>query len=116
MPVVLCGCGASTLTEVHSQVFVKSCIFSGCHQGSAGAEGLSLEAPVHGRIVNVAAKGQGSMGRLLVVPGKPDESYLYLKLLQNPPAGAQMPNNADSLSDEKLALVRGWVAAGAKDD
>ena len=51
-----------------------------------------------------------------VVPGNPDMSLLYLKLTSTPPCGVRMPNGGDMFSAAQLEMVRGWIAAGAKND
>jgi hypothetical protein len=113
---VACGPPA-TLTRVQQEVFTPSCNFSSCHLG-AGNNGLNLEAPVHDKIVNKAAVGPGaSSGLKLVVPGKPEESYLYQKLTQEvPAAGVRMPNTGDALDVASLQLVKDWIAGGAQDN
>lgn len=49
-----------------------------------------------------------------VVPGKPKESYLYLKLLPNPPFGKQMARNKKKLSEEEIQVIYDWIEQGAK--
>lgn len=49
-----------------------------------------------------------------VVPGKPKESYLYLKLLPNPPFGKQMARNKRKLSEEEIQIIYDWIEQGAK--
>jgi len=49
-----------------------------------------------------------------VVPGKPKESYLYLKLLPNPPFGKQMARNKKKLTEEEIQLIYDWIEQGAK--
>lgn len=49
-----------------------------------------------------------------VVPGKPKESYLYLKLLPNPPFGKQMARNKRKLSEEEIQVIYDWIEQGAK--
>jgi hypothetical protein len=49
-----------------------------------------------------------------VVPGKPKESYLYLKILPNPPFGKQMARNKKKLTEEEMKLIHDWIAQGAK--
>ncbi len=49
-----------------------------------------------------------------VVPGKPQESNLYLKLLPNPPFGKQMARNRKRLTEEELKIVVAWIEQGAK--
>lgn len=96
-------------------MFDKSCNFSSCHSGS-GSNGLNLEKPTWAKLVNVKSVGPADL-RELVVPGKPDDSYLVQKLTQtSPAAGARMPNTGTPLEADRLQLVRGWVEAGAQDD
>jgi hypothetical protein len=61
-----------------------------------------------------------------VVPGKPDESLLLRKVMDDPPFGDRMPmrpkrrKNPDQrptrLTEEEVRVLREWVAAGAKND
>lgn len=115
---LLAACGPPpTLKRVETEVFAKSCTFSACHSASAPAEGLNLESPTHPKLVGVKARAVGATDLTLVVPGKPDDSYLYQKLIQTQPkVGAQMPNNGDPLEPGRMALVRDWIAAGAQND
>ena len=55
-------------------------------------------------------------GMTYVVPGKPEMSLLYLKLTATPPCGVQMPNGPTKFTQEQLDMVKGWIAAGAKND
>lgn len=54
-------------------------------------------------------------GRSYVVPGKPDESLLLLKLTAAT-CGDRMPLGGDPLTANQLEMVRSWIASGAKDD
>ena len=49
-----------------------------------------------------------------VVAGKPQESYLYLKILPNPPFGKQMARNKRKLTEEEKKTIHDWIAQGAK--
>ncbi|MGH2566816.1 MAG: c-type cytochrome domain-containing protein [Bacteroidota bacterium] len=49
-----------------------------------------------------------------VVPGKPKESNLYLKLLPNPPFGKQMARNKKKLTEEEVQTIFEWIEQGAK--
>ncbi len=85
-----------------------------CHQSGSAEQGLMLEAKMAYRhIVGVASKESKSA---LVVPGKPDQSYLLAKLtgaqIKLGGRGARMPLG-DPLPPAKIALVRAWIAAGA---
>ncbi|MFT7643996.1 MAG: WD40 repeat protein [Pirellulaceae bacterium] len=50
-----------------------------------------------------------------VVPGKPQDSYLY-QLIAEEDADARMPKDADALTKEEIELIKNWIAAGAKFD
>ncbi|HEY5615524.1 MAG TPA: c-type cytochrome domain-containing protein [Bacteroidota bacterium] len=49
-----------------------------------------------------------------IVPGKPKESNLYLKLLPNPPFGKQMARNKKKLTEEEVMTIYHWIEQGAK--
>jgi len=60
-----------------------------------------------------------------VVPGKPEESVMVKKLLENPPFGQRMPLNsrkkvkegkAKWLTEEEVQTIATWVEQGAKDN
>ena len=88
-----------------------------CHLTGTEAGNLIM---VPGRaiesLVNVASVENGDLMR--VVPGKPDESYLIMKLegthIAAGGAGAIMPFGAPPLPAEEIAKVRRWIAEGAK--
>jgi hypothetical protein len=67
----------------------------------------------HAELVDVPADGYA--GRIRVVPGEPDSSLLYLKLIGDPDVGNRMPlfGSLDSL---RIATIRTWIADGARDD
>ena len=50
-----------------------------------------------------------------VIPGQPDASELYLRLLGDTDSGSQMPLGQDPLDSEAIATIRRWIAAGAPD-
>jgi hypothetical protein len=103
------------LSSIEQQIFQRSCAFSSCHGGEAPKKGLLLEGPTYTRLVNQPSAVVKD--RVLVVPGKPEESYLYEKLTSSKPAeGDQMPDSSAPLSAAKLEAVRAWIAAGAKND
>jgi hypothetical protein len=76
---------------------------AGCHGVAAG---LAL-----GSYAEVMA---GGMNGPAVVPGSPDESSLYLRLLGR--GGLRMPPSGEPLPDATIAAVRAWIAAGAPDN
>ncbi len=50
-----------------------------------------------------------------VIPGQPDISELYLRLLGDTDTGSQMPLGQDPLDAEEIATIRRWIEAGAPD-
>ena len=50
-----------------------------------------------------------------VIPGQPDASELYLRLLGDTDTGSQMPLGQDPLDAEAIATIRRWIEAGAPD-
>lgn len=101
----------ATLARVQAEVFDASCAFSTCHGAASPAGGLDLRPEnAHAALVNVPA----STGDVLVVPGDPDASYLVAKVTPGAEIeGEPMPVGQDGLDDERLELLRGWIADGA---
>ncbi len=88
-----------------------------CHLTGTEAGNMSLvPARAIENIVGVASTE--APGLVRVVPGKPDESYLVMKLegthVANGGTGAQMPFGAPPLPAEVIASVRTWIEQGAK--
>ncbi len=55
----------------------------------------------------------GQSGRPAIVPGKPDESLLYLALSGDGPTLVMPPKETDQLSPAEVARVREWIDLGA---
>jgi hypothetical protein len=63
-------------------------------------------------LVNVPSYEEPSHMRVL--PGNPEESYLYMKVRNDPRImGARMPVNGPPLGSADLETLRGWIEAGA---
>ncbi len=50
-----------------------------------------------------------------IIPGKPDSSMFYYKLLPNPPFGKQMPRGHKKITVEAVQVIRDWILQGAKE-
>ena len=88
--------------------------FSTCHAGAVGAGQLKLDVDPYAALVGVESPTVA--GKIRVVAGDPDASYIMEKLTSATPAdGTQMPPGAP-LDAERLELVRGWIADGAPDN
>src|SRR5690242_10315876 len=55
----------------------------------------------------------GESGEPSVVPGKPDESPLYLAVTREDPTIAMPPKENDRVLPEDVAAVRSWIEGGA---
>jgi hypothetical protein len=87
-----------------------------CHAGPTPAAGLNLSGDVYSALVNHASREKPGM--LLVEPGDPDSSYLYLKLEGDPNkiSGQRMPRGGPYLSDGQIQVIERWIEEGAKNN
>jgi mono/diheme cytochrome c family protein len=106
--------GAKTVSfkQDLGRIFRDNCTM--CHQGEAPMGALDLTPDnAYAGLVGVQSAGAEM---LRVAPGQPDRSYLYFKTSGKNAsvngAGFGMPW-ASTLSPEDLALLRGWIKAGA---
>jgi hypothetical protein len=111
------GAGSSSFDQIQQAIFTPHCLSGGCHNGTDRAGNLVLAAgSSYANLVNVAPFNTAAqaMGLLRVVPGQPDQSFLYIKLTL-PGAGAlgsPMPL-IGSLSAADIEQVRLWIMDGA---
>jgi hypothetical protein len=106
----------SDLAWIQTNIFTKSCAFSGCHVGTAPNAGhLDLEAGTsYANLVGANAMTQPGWKR--VVAGDPDSSFLMVALghAAGPmPADGYMPLSSPALCTEKLDAIARWITAGA---
>ncbi|MBL8604015.1 MAG: putative metal-binding motif-containing protein [Myxococcales bacterium] len=95
--------------DVEATLLRPRCATSGCHTALDLAGGLDLQSPsIRSRLSGTRALT--CAGQTLLVPGRPDESYLVAKLLPRPGCGAVMPLNAAAFTADEVACVRRWVA------
>ncbi|MDH5675482.1 MAG: hypothetical protein OEZ06_25390 [Myxococcales bacterium] len=87
-----------------------------CHGAYAGGLDLTSEQAAYEDLVNAPATGldcvDGNYSR--VIPGEPDGSLLYIKLLASPPCGDEMPPSPTPLLPEgEIEAIRQWILGGA---
>jgi hypothetical protein len=148
-----CGGSSPTFANVNTQVFQVNCELSGCHNSGATAAvgGLNLQTDPYTALLGPDGTGAPAVNpecypyvypnRLLVTPGDPSNSLLYLKVsgtgagmtgcTQFPdagtacgsgsepaccPNGEQMPYNSGTIGSNNVQLIHDWIAAGAKND
>ena len=99
----------ATLQTGVAEVFKASC--TDCHGGPLTPGRLSLEAGVLVEAtVGVMSAQIDSLA--LVDPGKPERSYLLMKISGDRRIeGAPMPKGAEPLLDSQIELVRNWIVA-----
>ena len=109
---------AATFAQIQDEILTPSCATRFCHSQQARSGGLVLEAGVAwdnlvGAEPTLAAARAAGWTR--VTPFEPEQSFLLVKLTQPTSAtyGARMPLVGAPLSDEQVALIQGWIAAGA---
>jgi hypothetical protein len=80
--------------------------------GASAPQGLRLDAASsYAMLVSVASAEVP--GTLRVNPGNPNSSYIVQKLEGTAAVGARMPFGGPYLTQDRIDLVRSWIAAGA---
>lgn len=92
----------------------------GCHGGDDPANGVQLEKvnEIYDSITNRKVVAGGKTYDM-VKPGDPENSWLYIKMLINPPppVGNSMPPNLrPPMSASQLEMFATWIREGAKND
>jgi hypothetical protein len=107
----------STFAAIQEVIFERGNCTNGMCHGDAAMGGLDLRAAVaYENLVEVKA---ANSSWFRVMPGEPDESFLYNKLraATEPGSveieGSPMPSGAPALSPEHLEAMRKWIEAGA---
>jgi mono/diheme cytochrome c family protein len=90
-------------------LFAAKCL--ACH----GNDPKDLKGDYDLRTRDAAIKG-GESGDVAIVPGNPEKSPLYKAVTWEDDALQMPPKENDRLSAEQVALIRRWIAAGAKWD
>lgn len=86
----------------------RSCV--GCHGGVKKAGDVSF-------IYRAEALGKGESGKPIIVPGKPEESDMYKRIISDDP-DYMMPfiekgGHSKPLNDEEKDLIKTWIEQGA---
>jgi hypothetical protein len=96
------------------QLVLANCVY--CHNDPSKRLNLQYEN-LYARLVNaVAEKSPANCpNRIVVVPGQPMSSLLYLKIAGKMPAncGARMPFGKPAVTAMELKTVFDWITAGA---
>ena len=83
-----------------------------CHMGGARLGDFAMDS-----YKDLFLGGQSRMETQILVPGRPDLSFLYEKVeSRKPRQGVQMPEGLPPLSPELRNLLRTWIEYGARKD
>ena len=96
-------------SSIQKNVFTPLCATSRCHDGLQ-APNLS-EGLAYNNIVNILNTQVSGLSR--VKPGNPNNSYLYLKLINSSIEGSRMPIDSPPLSRSATDSIRVWIERGA---
>jgi WD40 repeat protein len=88
------------------RIFQQHC--QGCHQPAKAQGGFIM-------IGYADLLSKGDSGEPGIVPGKPDGSHILAQITPHD-GKATMPKGKDPLPDHEIALIRKWIAQGARDD
>ena len=81
----------------------------GCHQSANQQGGFDMT------IYDSLLRG-GESGNAAVVPGEPAESNLLHVISVDENGEAEMPPNAEPLSEQQITLIQRWISQGAVND
>jgi hypothetical protein len=101
-----------TLPEVQA-LFTSTCAGSSCHGSGPSAVFPPLAESQPSAWLGLQSYEQPT--RKLVVPGHPEQSYLYMKVsgTQGASGGALMPLGSATPRTEVVTAIHDWIAAGA---
>ena len=96
------------------QVFTENCAFDGCHAGPTPQQGMNLSDP---RTSWLLIRGVPSNERsqfMRIAPGDSADSYIVMKLRNDPRKGGQpMPLGGYPLDPALTMRIAAWAAQGA---
>lgn len=93
---------------METDILAATCGVGACHAGDDPAAGLDLASGDPAAALS-GVPATYCADKILLVPGRPDRSYLVEKLT-GPECGEQMPRDGDPLSEAEIDCVRAWIA------
>ena len=113
----------ASIVSIQDRVFTPKCALSGCHTGPNPQNGLDLTmGNSTANLVNVPATWDSAF--LRVEAGNPTDSYLYMKLVDDPRIqGEPMPKCRPqpgcawtALPGDELAAIFDWINGDGDED
>ncbi len=107
----------SAFDAIQAGILNTHCLSAGCHNGTDRSNNLVLEpGQAYANLVSVQPFNMvaAASGLLRVDPGKPDNSFILIKL-QGPGQGegSRMPLGQPPLSQADIDEIRAWIQDGA---
>jgi mono/diheme cytochrome c family protein len=108
---ILLGCIGSTISAAESDVFagrvapLLAAKCGACHGPESPESGFRIDD-------REKAFAGGDSGTAGIVPGKPDESELFVRIATDD-RELRMPAAGDPLTADEQKILRDWIAAGA---
>jgi len=114
--------GAATLAAIRAEIFSGTCALGSCHASPTLAAKLDL---LDNGVCHLLVSHTSCLfpGKFLVLPGKPEMSFLMDKLRGTALAGTpdpgcaatneRMPTGLPALPDSKISQIEAWIKAGA---
>jgi len=103
---------SATYPGLKAALFDPQCTV--CHFGPSAAGQLDLSGPgLFTRLTGAGNFSREKPGLRLVVPGRPDSSYLYLKTIGTGIVEARMPKDRAPLTPAELDSLGVWILNGA---
>lgn len=97
------------LQQQIQELFSQRCAIPACHSGPTPMQALSLE-PEQFLFETVGQQSTERQDLQIVHAGKPDSSYLVMKVRGDEGIiGLQMPFAGDELSEEEISLIETWI-------
>ena len=106
------------VVRIQTTIFNPSCAIAFCHDATTASGNLVLTDGVsYGNLVGIEPDNPvaRAKGLLRVRANDPTNSFLIVKLTGKPPLGmgSKMPLSGTPLTAEQIALLTGWIEAGA---
>ncbi len=104
--------------NIYEKILAPSCSSSSCHDRLRARAGLIFETEEDAYLTLVGVEptnfAAAEAGQLRVDRGRPENSFLLKKLMApDLGEGNRMPLAAEALSEDRIAAIREWIAAGA---
>ncbi|WP_437909286.1 hypothetical protein WME95_16365 [Sorangium sp. So ce327] len=99
--------GGAGCAEAQALVMAKCA--TECHDAATHLAELDLSSGWETRVAGEAVDCGGNA--MVLVPGDPDASLLYLKVTENPPCDNRMPLGAGALMESEIKCLYDYIAA-----